>query len=775
MASNLTMLCPAPLVSVPFGSSTDGTVIYVDADISDCAIPCPQLIYSEDEWESMKDAMFAGSLVSVIAALFVLITHFSNIRRHFLRLMFISGFFLNSVVVLAFSARNHSKNEVVCGGDGAEFLQKTPLCVFQGAATIWAFTWIEYWSVVLSFDSYMMVSHRATSFRAVGEDNEKKRNWYYMFGALAVCSIFTSIPLGAGNFGFDPMQNVPMCLFLFSTSSYYFWSCFIVPLTIMVSLCCFFSVLGMIQMHSIFVNSNHRYKRRGEGGKGSVSSTGLSSTGGGRGGARGRFRSDTSMLTDDYDDENFTGVRDSINPLSEQSEEEDTQASDAVYTQATANTAYTANTTTTANTANTAYTGTNTTVTDPLLSSSYMSGSRGSEATSMNSELNNLLGGNLTLDADERRGLGEAVADEGDEYIHTPNTRPPHLRNNYDPYPYGRSSNSNSNSDVLVDGEGFVRIQRNISEATAVSPKRSSSPSRTIRGSDSTGPRFSILSATSIYRSVASFWTRSGEKHARKGGPSWYGDEDENVDEDEDDEDENAQEGGGYSGLTSSQLALYNNANGDDRASERENSKETISLGTGTGPNQSRDDSGIGYDANYTNTRKQDAANARVSMLRSIVKSEAIRQTLRYNGRGLLFVFVYCLSTLYIVPVLYVLQAVTYSTCQDSATDFAGCLLGASYASIEMGVPQTQADVDAFAKQQCGQFPEERPDAGLVYSGLIWLSGYGIIPAIIFGVGSSFADTVASWTCCEYWLRKPSASDSSSFSADGRGFQGYSD
>ena len=40
------------------------------------------------------------------------------------------------------------------------------------------------------------------------------------------------------------------------------------------------------------------------------------------------------------------------------------------------------------------------------------------------------------------------------------------------------------------------------------------------------------------------------------------------------------------------------------------------------------------------------------------------------------------------------------------------------------------------------------PNITLVYSGLLWLSGYGIIPALIFGIGNVFMESISSESCC---------------------------
>ena len=70
----------------------------------------------------------------------------------------------------------------------------------------------------------------------------------------------------------------------------------------------------------------------------------------------------------------------------------------------------------------------------------------------------------------------------------------------------------------------------------------------------------------------------------------------------------------------------------------RDSSKETISL-----------DSGYDTPSGSVTSTKQDIKNKRIDVLRRYLLNSVITQTMRYNGRGLLFVFVYCitLSTLY--------------------------------------------------------------------------------------------------------------------------------
>ena len=78
----------------------------------------------------------------------------------------------------------------------------------------------------------------------------------------------------------------------------------------------------------------------------------------------------------------------------------------------------------------------------------------------------------------------------------------------------------------------------------------------------------------------------------------------------------------------------------------------------------------------------------------------------RYNGRSIVFIVTFCLSTLYIGIMLFILNKVQYRKYVDGTEDYAQCLVQASLRSPE----QTQEACDAYAQQQCGQYPSVRPD-----------------------------------------------------------------
>lgn len=717
---NESIICPEPLIDVPHGSwDTTGTVYYAELPFT-CALPCPQIIYTHDEWHQLKDLLFVASTLASIASAVVLVGHLNKGKNHFVRIMFISGFLCNAVIVLLFSALNLRRDDIVCGSNNATFYSQANFCVFQGAATVAAFTWIEYWSVILALDSYLMVRRRAKYMGITFNERKetKKRHRTYLAGAFVTCAFLTFPPLIANNYGFDPRQNVPMCLFLFSTNSSFFWGCFIFPLLIMVSLCAIITVLGIFQMQSIFVNPK-LYGVRG----GTESSSGT----------RNRVTLDISArdpLGSDYymasDDVGAMAVDDrgSLSSGMEQDQGLLFSKSIAAYRQRKESKGLAADIESIQEGdkgESSLLSRSSAQLSTPLVSSGHITEksegmmSGGSESTRYSdARLQALLGGVLALEEDdmERDSISMVLGRDEDNYSAPP--LPP-THNPLD------SRFSTSHAATFADVSQRSRGKESGDGGGEISEHASADSSQGERNSLVSG-----LSHNSLYRAVATFWTRPqsmGKIPNRDTNVSEL--TEENLSENKKDD-----------------SIAFLQAREDGReiehgSDENESTKETISLSSGL---DTRSSSAVAV--------KQDKNNKRTDLLRRVVLNAVITQTMRYNGRGLLFVLVYCITTLYIAPVLYVLQKVTYTSCQNSATDFVACLMRASSASIELGIPQTQSDVNAYTLATCGEVPQVRPNIQLVYSGLIWLSGYGIIPALIFGVGSTFSDYLSGASCC---------------------------
>jgi hypothetical protein len=114
-----------------------------------------------------------------------------------------------------------------------------------------------------------------------------------------------------------------------------------------------------------------------------------------------------------------------------------------------------------------------------------------------------------------------------------------------------------------------------------------------------------------------------------------------------------------------------------------------------------------------------------------------LKEGLKYNGRSILFVIVFCATTLYVAPSLLYINGVKYNDYIDGSEQFAECLIEAAIHCLD----RTQKGVDQCAAEQCGKFPGEKVGnrAGKLqfFSTMLWMFGYGIIPSFIFGFSST--------------------------------------
>ena len=66
---------------------------------------------------------------------------------------------MSSAIVFTFAVLNRN-NDIICGANNTAFVQRAPICLFQASASVFIFTWIEVWSLILAYDSYRMIAGR---------------------------------------------------------------------------------------------------------------------------------------------------------------------------------------------------------------------------------------------------------------------------------------------------------------------------------------------------------------------------------------------------------------------------------------------------------------------------------------------------------------------------------------------------------------------------------------------------------------------------------------
>ena len=190
-------ICPFPLVSYNISDLPAYSTVY-DAYAGSCAVPCPSIDFKPSEWITTVNITLILSAISTLASFVVLIAHLTEFRRFFIRVMFIGGFFSNSLIITIFLFSNRS-NKITCAGGSEDtgypfFVEKGAFCVFQAAASIWFFLWTQTWSAILAYDTYLHV------FLFHREFNMKMLRQRYTAVALGLPSAITAIPLALGTF-----------------------------------------------------------------------------------------------------------------------------------------------------------------------------------------------------------------------------------------------------------------------------------------------------------------------------------------------------------------------------------------------------------------------------------------------------------------------------------------------------------------------------------------------------------------------------------------------
>lgn len=239
-----TLLCPSPLV---YGYDDSYTTLVV-AGL--CVIPCPNIEFSDTKWYAVNTMMEVMSVISMVLSFFVFIAHIIEYKRYIVRLMLLVGFFCIGLCLTIFFLVNGKSNHVICDTD-AHFIEDGGVCIFQSGAVIFGMLWIEMWAVFWSMETYLHVIGSSEKYSRI----LNKRQFAGI--TFVVCLSAVLIPYFGGNLGFDPKSPMPICLYLFSDESRYFWYGFFMPMCLFCIIGTGFCVAGAVRMQKIFVTRNN--------------------------------------------------------------------------------------------------------------------------------------------------------------------------------------------------------------------------------------------------------------------------------------------------------------------------------------------------------------------------------------------------------------------------------------------------------------------------------------------------------------------------------------
>jgi hypothetical protein len=238
--------CPEPLVYSDHSDNDDYYTLWA-LESQGCALPCPSLTYTSEEWKLVVNVLLVlscGCFLAVIASSLILST---DMKKFYVKIMFTSGFFCTSIIIICFFIINYD-NDVICQGE-AHFYRRAPFCVFQAASLIFFFIWIQIWGIFLSLETY---------FFFLAKGRQKTIQWcrqYYTRIAFFSSAVLTSIPLACNNLGFDPYANLPVCLFLFHDNRNFFWFGLYFPFLILNLICSIITISSIKRINQIFVTT----------------------------------------------------------------------------------------------------------------------------------------------------------------------------------------------------------------------------------------------------------------------------------------------------------------------------------------------------------------------------------------------------------------------------------------------------------------------------------------------------------------------------------------
>lgn len=134
-------VCPYPLVyansSLPIQDKFEVHWAYEEGN---CAIRCPSITFTESEMLSYYKNMKYISLASLVVSSFLLLFYIRDIDKRFLVVMFLLGFWLESVAIFYFLPLNDNY-DLICDDD-SHYVPQAPLCVMQSFLTIYAYLWV---------------------------------------------------------------------------------------------------------------------------------------------------------------------------------------------------------------------------------------------------------------------------------------------------------------------------------------------------------------------------------------------------------------------------------------------------------------------------------------------------------------------------------------------------------------------------------------------------------------------------------------------------------
>ncbi|EGG18305.1 G-protein-coupled receptor family protein [Cavenderia fasciculata] len=217
-------VCPSPFVYV---NTTDKSDLsgYAMIDNTDCAMNCPSMLFSTDQWRSYQLMVNIVSTISFVAMTFNIFTYGvlnKKYDRHTIIVLFFStSIFLMMLADIVFTAKGW---ELLCPEPGRYARQFDAGCAATGIIFQFGAVSAVLWWSCMSFDLWLVIRKVTTS---------QSYHNYYIAILNFVALVFTIVPLFEKEYGYgygglgcwmlsDKYQNavfwIPLCVCLLGGS-----------------------------------------------------------------------------------------------------------------------------------------------------------------------------------------------------------------------------------------------------------------------------------------------------------------------------------------------------------------------------------------------------------------------------------------------------------------------------------------------------------------------------------------------------------------------------
>jgi len=200
-------ICPYPTV-IPNEDSYESPAQIEWIPGSACAVPCPGLLFDENNWNVFSKIVISLYLISCVFVSLAIYQQLTTKYKNFNVLMVCIGCMNGVFWMFVYHLINNGftgGQKIICNGN-AGYVESDPFCIFCGFMLLVSSNWFASWSFFTSLNLWLAIANNYTERKL-----KALRPKMFMFSTFL--SLLPILPLGAGNIGYEwTGGTLNMCL-----------------------------------------------------------------------------------------------------------------------------------------------------------------------------------------------------------------------------------------------------------------------------------------------------------------------------------------------------------------------------------------------------------------------------------------------------------------------------------------------------------------------------------------------------------------------------------